>query len=229
MHRLKLAMERVVEMAEGTYGVDVEARRTRRQRTRRERVTTEWKKRHTVALVGMIALIFVILLLPPNRAIPGFTPPAHGLVAWLIVAGLLMGCFITIGRGTTGLWAGLLIDPRNKMSLSRLQLSLWTVLVLSTFLTVAMFNIRKDPNDNPLNIEVPAQVWGLLGISTTSFVAAGAIKSQKKNVEVDQESKEKTALAMDKVGENSRNPRARSWRTRIPTAPAFRTSSRGTR
>ncbi len=164
---------------------------------------TEWRRRHTAALVGLISLIFGVLLLPPNQMIPGFTPPAHGLVAWLIVAALMAVCFVTIGRGTTGLWAGLLIDPRNKMSLSRLQLSLWTVLILSTFLTVAMFNIRKDPNENPLNIEVPPEVWGLLGISTTSFVAAGAIKSQKKDIKVDVEAKEKTTRAMDGVGENS--------------------------
>lgn len=185
-------------MAEGTHGAEVGPRTTRRDIT-----VTEWRKRHTTALVGLIALIFGVLLLPPNEAIPGFTPPAHGLVAWLIVAGLLTVSFVTIGRGTTGLWAGLLIDPRNKMSLSRLQLCLWTILVLSAFLTVAMFNIRKDPKDNPLNIAVPPQVWGLLGISTTSFVAAGAIKSQKKNLSVDEKAREKTTEAMDKVGEDS--------------------------
>ncbi|CAA9417855.1 MAG: hypothetical protein AVDCRST_MAG03-2327 [uncultured Rubrobacteraceae bacterium] len=185
-------------MAEGMYDANVSPRRTRRDTT-----VTEWKKRHTAALLGLIALIFGVLLIPPNEVIPGFAAPAHGLVAWLIVAGLLTVAFVTIGRGTTGLWAGLLIDPRNKMSLSRLQLSLWPILVLSAFLTVAMFNIRKDPSDNPLNIAVPPQLWGLLGISTTSFVAAGAIKSQKKNLEVDAEAKEKTTLAMDKVGENS--------------------------
>lgn len=185
-------------MDEGMYDANVSP-----QRRRRDVTVTEWKKRHTVALLGLIALIFGVLLLPSNETIPGFMPPAHGLVAWLIVAGLLTVAFVTIGRGTTGLWAGLLIDPRNKMSLSRLQLSLWTILVLSAFLTVAMFNIREDPNDNPLNIAVPPQVWGLLGISTTSFVAAGAIKSQKRNQEVNDKAKEKTTEAMDKVGEDS--------------------------
>ncbi len=171
-------------------------------RTRREGATTEWRRAHTVALVGLISLIFVIGLIPPNEVIPGFTPPEHGLVAWLIIAVLMIVCFVVIGHGTTGLWEGLLIDPRNKMSLSRLQLFLWTVLVLSAFLTVAMFNIREDPKANPLDIEVSPEVWGLLGISTTSFVAAGAIKSQKKNLNVDDEAKRKTEQAMAKVGEN---------------------------
>ena len=162
-----------------------------------------WKPTHTVALVVLIAAIFVVGLIPSNQAIPGFNPPAHGLVAWLVIMVLLGACCVVIGLGTTGLWRGLLIDSRNRMSLSRLQLLLWTVLVLSAFLTVAMFNIREDPMADPLNIEVPAQVWGLLGISTTSFVTAATIKSQKKNLEVTKEAKDKTTAALEKVGENS--------------------------
>ena len=162
-----------------------------------------WKPTHTVALVVLIAAIFVVGLIPSNQAIPGFNPPAHGLVAWLVIMVLLGACCVVIGLGTTGLWRGLLIDSRNRMSLSRLQLLLWTVLVLSAFLTVAMFNIREDPMADPLNIEVPAQVWGLLGISTTSFVTAATIKSQKKNLEVTREAKDKTTAALENVGDNS--------------------------
>jgi cell division protein FtsL len=162
-----------------------------------------WKPTHTVALLALIAAIFVVGLIPSNQVIPGFNPPEHGLVAWLVIMVLLGACCVVIGLGTTGLWRGLLIDSRNRMSLSRLQLVLWTVLVLSAFLTVAMFNIREDPMADPLNIEVPAQVWGLLGISTTSFVTAATIKSQKKNLEVTRGAKDKTTEALDKVGEDS--------------------------
>jgi hypothetical protein len=162
-----------------------------------------WKPTHTVALVVLIAAIFVVGLIPSNQAIPGFNPPEHGLVAWLVIMVLLGACCLVIGLGTTGLWRGLLIDSRNRMSLSRLQLLLWTVLVLSAFLTVAMFNIREDPMADPLNIKVPAQVWGLLGISTTSFVTAATIKSQKKNLEVTREAKDKTTAALENVGDNS--------------------------
>jgi hypothetical protein len=161
-----------------------------------------WKPTHTVALVVLIAAIFVVGLIPSNQVIPGFNPPEHGLVAWLVIMVLLGACSVVIGLGTTGLWRGLLIDSRNRMSLSRFQLLLWTVLVLSAFLTVAMFNIREDPMADPLNIKVPAQVWGLLGLSTTSFVTAATIKSQKKNLEVTQEAKDKTTAALENVGDN---------------------------
>ena|SRR5215212_9231882 len=159
-----------------------------------------WKPGDTVALVVLIAAIFVVGLIPSNQIIPGFNPPEHGLVAWLVIMVLLGACCVVIGRGTTGLWKGLLIDSRNRMSLSRLQLLLWTVLVLSAFLTIAMFNIRKDPMADPLNIEVPSQVWALLGISTSSFVTAATIKSQKKNMEVTSEAKHKSSVALEKMG-----------------------------
>jgi hypothetical protein len=124
------------------------------------------------------------------------------MLARVMLTALLGVCFVVIGRGTTGMWEGVLLDARNRTSLSRLQLFLWTVLVLSAFLTIAMFNIRKDPTANPLDIGVPPQVWGLLGISTTSFVTAATIKSQKKNLNVTKEAAEKTTEALRKVGDD---------------------------
>ena len=168
------------------------------------RGSESWTIVHSVALVALIVVIFVIGLVPSNRLIPGFTPPAHGLVVWLIVMVLLGICFVVIGEGTTGLWQGLLIDSRNKMSLSRLQLVLWTLLVLSALITVALFNIRNSRVEDPLRITVPSQVWGLLGISTASFVTAATIKSQKKNMNVSDDATKRTTEALKKVGDDPR-------------------------
>ncbi len=167
-----------------------------------KRQSQTWRGLHTLALLTLIVLIFVVGLIPSNKVIPGFDKPAHGLVAWLIIMFLLALCFVVIGKGMTGVWEGLLVDSRNKMSLSRLQLVLWTLLVLSALLTIAMFNIRADALANPLNIDVPSQVWGLLGISTASFVTAVTIKSQKKNLNVSPEAAQKTTEALKKVGDN---------------------------
>lgn len=167
-----------------------------------KRESGNWTALHTVALLALISLIFVIGLIPSNRIIPGFASPAHGLVVWIIMMVLLGLCLVVIGKGTTGLWEGLLIDTRNKMSLSRLQLVLWTLVVLSAFLTVALFNVRITEMADPLHIVVPSQVWGLLGISTASFVTAATIKSQKKNLSVSDEATQRTTEALRKVGDN---------------------------
>ena len=177
--------------------------RERRSGESGDRDSQNWTTRHTVALVALIVLIFVIGLIPTNHVIPGFAPPAQGLVVWLIMIFLFGLCFVLIGKGMTGLWEGLLIDSRNRMSLSRLQLVLWTVVVISSLLAIALLNIREHPKDTkPLDIIVPPQVWGLLGISTASFVTAATIKSQKKNVNATEKAKTKTAEALSKVGDD---------------------------
>jgi hypothetical protein len=91
-------------------------------------------------------------------------PPTSMTVLWLIFMALMGVTIVWIGYGITGVPLGFLIDPRNKMSLSRLQLILWTIVVLPAFLAAAVFNFGAGVED-PLNITVPPEVWGLLGIS----------------------------------------------------------------
>src|SRR5262245_33529876 len=82
---------------------------------------SHWKWWHTAALVG---IVFVLGLtgwaykVAPRKMFP------LTLVALTV--------FTTVaGQGTVGLWRGVLVDERNRMSLSRLQLVLWTIVVLS--------------------------------------------------------------------------------------------------
>jgi hypothetical protein len=97
---------------------------------------------------------------------------------WLLIM-LLMGAFaIFAGRGITGYWRGILIDERNKMSLSRLQLLVWTLVVLSAIATAAITNGVFGSLD-PLAINVPQELWVLLGISSVSAVAAPVLLNQK--------------------------------------------------
>lgn len=119
-------------------------------------------------------------------------------LTWVAVAILML---LTIGF--TGLclgkgWAGALIDPEtNTMSLSRFQIILWTWVVLSAFITIALARIsdsRINPDaynsllqlpdlkaklNDPLNIQIPPILWVLMGISITSAVASPLLKSAK--------------------------------------------------
>ena len=60
---------------------------------------------------------------------------------WLLVMGVMVLLLVVIGSQIAGRFDGVLIDPRNKISLSRLQLVLWTVVVLSAWMTLALHRV----------------------------------------------------------------------------------------
>ena len=94
-------------------------------------------------------------------------------LALLILAGIA-GRSVIYG---TGVWKAfrILVDERDRFSLNRLQLVMWTILILSTFL--ALF--WCDGLDLKRAAVIPAELLGLLGISLGSGVIAGAMKDGK--------------------------------------------------
>jgi hypothetical protein len=130
-------------------------------------VSQKWTLWHTaILLLIVIAICAVNLTYVPRYA-------------FLASLGLMVGFTTIAGHGIMGLWRGLLIDERNKMSLSRLQMTAWTIVVLSGFLTAALWNIREWKTNTPLAIAIPTQLLMLLGISTTSLVGSPLIRSTK--------------------------------------------------
>lgn len=57
---------------------------------------------------------------------------------WMIIAGLMSALLIVIGFKINRRADGILVDGRFKISLSRLQIILWTVVALSAFFTIAL-------------------------------------------------------------------------------------------
>jgi hypothetical protein len=98
--------------------------------------------------------------------------------AWFAVMILLVLSVLIAGWLITGLLTGLLIDEWNKMSLSRLQAVLWTILILGAFLVAATANVH-DERKEPLSITIPEELWIVMGISATSLVASPLVKSTK--------------------------------------------------
>lgn len=121
-------------------------------------------------------LIFIVVAI----GLMGLRPIQSRLISWLITLGLLGLFAVVAGRGVTGRFLGLLVDERNKMSLSRLQMILWTLLVLSGWVSAALWNVVCGA-DNPLAIAIPQELWLLMGISTTSLVGSPLILSTRKN------------------------------------------------
>jgi hypothetical protein len=98
---------------------------------------------------------------------------------WCAVMVLLAAFVVVAGHGITGYWRGAFIDSKNKISLSRFQMTVWTILIVSAYLTAVMLNINRGQPD-PTAIALDATLWMLMGISTTSLVGSPLIESRKK-------------------------------------------------
>lgn len=131
-------------------------------------------KSHSFAALLFLALIPVADWWAMTQRVP--------VLGWS-AATLLLVAFATVtGHAIVGCWRGILIDDRNVISLSRFQMTLWSMIVLSAFLTAALYNIYSGV-DEPLSIQLPSQLWVMLGISTTSLVGTPLLLSQKANKE----------------------------------------------
>ena len=146
---------------------------------------------HTSPRSGTATSVVILCLIPPAILAAGwFLRPVW---AWITIMLLLLAFVILIGRHVVGLWRGAFVDGRNKVSLSRFQAVLWTVLVIAGFLAAALFNVREDQQD-PLGIAVPEQLWILLGISGTGLVGSSLIKSQKRTANTAKEDEAKAKM-----------------------------------
>lgn len=101
--------------------------------------------------------------------------------SWLVVVAALVGFIVIAGLGITGVWRGAFIDERNMISLSRFQMLVWTVLVLSAYGTLAVTRAAGEDPLAALDVEIPQTVWILMGISTTSLVGTPLIRNKKKD------------------------------------------------
>jgi hypothetical protein len=144
----------------------------------------KWTAWHTLAIVASSLAILVLGLIVPS---------SYRVWAWLITIVLLTLVAAIAGEGITGKWYGVLIDDRNKISLSRLQMVMWTIIILSGFLTAGLANIDSAQSD-PLAVTIPPELWLAMGISITSLIGTPLIHNVKQDkTPSDQE----TAQTMD--------------------------------
>lgn len=141
-----------------------------------------WRVWHTFLVVLLLAGLLLMRLVLPA------TPRVW---TWLSLLGLLGAFAAVVGHGVTGLWLGVLIDSRNKVSLSRLQMLLWTVVILSGYLTAVLVNLDAG-HTRPLAVTLLPELWLLMGISTASLVGSPLLLSVKKGQSVDEETRAQT-------------------------------------
>lgn len=135
--------------------------------------------------VGIVILIFilgyVIFILASSQY--------EMLIYWIPTALLMVSFLAAIGKAINYRWSGILINEMKVMSLSRFQIVIWTVIILSAFLTIASARIYAGPppDPDPLNIAIDWQLWALLGISSTSLVSTPIIIDDKKKKSIRQD------------------------------------------
>jgi hypothetical protein len=140
------------------------------------------KRGRRVALLGLLLLVTVVWSAAATQG-------THAVLAiwgsWAITLGAMLLFLAAIGLQRVSTVAGVLVDNRNLMSLSRLQLTAWTVLVASALLTIGLarsFNPNVNVNE-ALDISIPKEVWELLGISGGSSILAAVVKKNKEGKE----------------------------------------------
>lgn len=149
----------------------------------------EWDARHAGALALLLAAI----------PIAAFRLEERRVLLWVVVLLLVTAFAVVAGHGITGYWRGVLIDQRNKLSLSRLQFAAWTVVVLSALLSAVLGNLALGW-ERPLDIRIPQELFVIMGISTTSLVASPALLSSKRDRKPAPEVKGAALLALKEQG-----------------------------
>lgn len=144
------------------------------------------KKGRILFAVFSISLIAIVVV--------GFK--ASRPVTWPVIVVLMAVMFMSIGWSIKGRLLGVLINERRSMSLSRFQMVLWTLIVLSAYSAIALLRARAGQGVGALDITVPAQIWALMGINSAALVGSPLIATNKtKKVAVDASLKER-----DKMG-----------------------------
>jgi hypothetical protein len=119
-----------------------------------------WKTFHTV---GLGAILGVSVLMAVIR-------PFSQVGSWIAVMGLILACF-------------LITADRNKVSLSRFQMVIWTMLIMSAMAVIFVWR-ATDNAATSTAITFDPQLIALMGISTTSLVGSPFIKKRQGGVKL---------------------------------------------
>lgn len=148
-------------------------------------------KAHRYVLLSLALAVLVLVVLPLVWTHTGRTAASPGAAAVRLTMFFgsmlaLVAMMFSVGVAITEQRMGVLWSARNAYSLSRLQVVLWTMLVLSALAAVAacrahgLFAAADTAGmTTALNIEIPNELLLVMGISVASGAAAPAILSLK--------------------------------------------------
>lgn len=138
---------------------------------------TNWIKENLKDLIFFAALVLAIVVI----YLLGQRPVEDMVATWRWIMLVLLGFVIVASWLVTGNpLFGWLINQQNSMSLSRLQMFLWTFVILSAFITTVFANLHFNHADTALDIAIPEELWLAMGISTASLAGSALIQENKR-------------------------------------------------
>lgn len=150
------------------------------------------------ALNGKVAAFALALITVSMVPIAWYLRPGWNFVVLMLLMILFM---IILGLQLNGRAAGILINERNLISLARFQLIMWTIIILSAYLTIALERVRAKPSiADALAISLDQRLWSLIGISTASLVGTPLLQATKKSQNPDDDAVKKTEKALTAQG-----------------------------
>jgi len=139
---------------------------------------------------SVAALILILIMVAGGY----FAPPNALAYIWIGEFFALFILLVIIGKATpiknesirepcknTKKWYRFFIDERNQVSLSRFQLVMWTLIVISAYFTMVLYNLHTSNVLDAMVIAVPSELWTVLGISVTALVGTNLILGGKKD------------------------------------------------
>lgn len=101
----------------------------------------------------------------------------YGFWALVLIGLLMLGFAVVLGLASKGRFDGVLIDRYNRITLTHLQILLWTLLVVAAYSAATLTNLMAgSEGTNALDVSIPPELWLAMGISAGSFTTSKVIK-----------------------------------------------------
>jgi hypothetical protein len=136
---------------------------------------------------GIFVGLLVFAFLLNSWGLAKWQSPGGRYWIWLATTGLAIVVVMSIGSALTGHPTGVIINNRNMMSLSKLQMLIWTLVVFPALVTAAAANLvgigDELASTGPLDINIPNELLAALGLAGASLVGSPVILNTKASSE----------------------------------------------
>jgi hypothetical protein len=139
-----------------------------------------WREETWRQVGGTVFFVAILALVAANVAGPAWfiADTAPGLL-FLAQALIFLVAAMAAGVAIKGHPLGVAIDKRNRLSLSKLQMLLWTAIVIPALATLVAYRLAHGLGMDAADIVIPAEVLAAMGIAAGSLAASPAVLSLK--------------------------------------------------